>query len=146
MPALLQDKSEFSLLGYFEADFSGKSQLARCGNDKNKDMNSISDQSLNTCMSNHGGWSCGCAKHDGISEQGRLAAPENMWIKLVYVLSETMDGRVLVVPKLDHLHLNSETMSHLDLHVCKSCSPVLHASFSFPLLLLCLTWLPDKSR
>ncbi|KAL0337924.1 UNVERIFIED_CONTAM: Phosphatidylinositol N-acetylglucosaminyltransferase subunit Q [Sesamum calycinum] len=51
-----------------------------------------------------------------ILEEDRLAALENMWIKLVYGLSKTMDGRVLLIPKLDHLHLNSEIMSDLDPH------------------------------
>ncbi|KAL2228198.1 UNVERIFIED_CONTAM: Phosphatidylinositol N-acetylglucosaminyltransferase subunit Q [Sesamum indicum] len=119
MPALLQDKGNFSLLGYLEADFSGNTQLVRFGNDKNKCTNLTSDQSLNTFTSNHGNWnwSCGCPKHDGISEEDRLAALENMWIKLVYGLSKTLDGRVLLIPKLDHLHLNSEIMSDLDPHV-----------------------------
>ncbi|KAL0316783.1 UNVERIFIED_CONTAM: Phosphatidylinositol N-acetylglucosaminyltransferase subunit Q [Sesamum radiatum] len=81
MPAVLQDKRNFTLLGYLEADFSGNTQLVR------------------------------------ILEEDRLAALGNMWIKLVYGLSKTMDGRVLLIPKLDHLHLNSEIMSDLDPHV-----------------------------
>ncbi|KAL0334339.1 UNVERIFIED_CONTAM: Phosphatidylinositol N-acetylglucosaminyltransferase subunit Q [Sesamum angustifolium] len=119
MPAVLQDKRNFTLLGYLEADFSGNTQLVRFGNDKNKYTNLTSDQSLNTFASNQGNWnwSCGCPKHDRILEEDRLAALENMWIKLVYGLSKTMDGRVLLIPKLDHLHLNSEIMFDLDPHV-----------------------------
>ncbi|KAK6127270.1 hypothetical protein DH2020_038996 [Rehmannia glutinosa] len=115
MPAL-QDKSKFCQLGYCEADLSGNGGLVKCGNGKNNCINLTSDQHLNTCT-DHGSWSCGCPKHDSIFGQGRIAGLENMWIKLAYGLSETMDGRVLVIPKLDHLHFNSETMSHLDLHV-----------------------------
>ncbi|KAK4392494.1 Triacylglycerol lipase SDP1 [Sesamum angolense] len=79
MPAVLQDKRNFTLLG-------------------------ILKQILVAIPS----W---------ILEEDRLAALENMWIKLVYGLSKTMDGRVLLIPKLDHLHLNSEIMSDLDPHV-----------------------------
>ncbi|KAK6127231.1 hypothetical protein DH2020_039030 [Rehmannia glutinosa] len=118
MPAL-QDKSKFCQLGYCEADLSGNGGLVKCGNGKNNCINLTSDQHLNTCT-DHGSWSCGCPKHDSIFGQGRIAGLENMWIKLAYGLSETMDGRVLVIPKLDHLHFNSETMSHLDLHVFPS--------------------------
>ncbi|KAL8467574.1 hypothetical protein ACS0TY_030992 [Phlomoides rotata] len=117
MPALLQDKCNISLLGYFEADFSGNRELIKCGNDRNNYMNSTSDQHLNTCMHNNGSWSCGCPRHDGLVEQSRLAALRNMWIKLVYSLSDPTDGRVLIIPKLDHLHLNHETIALLDLHV-----------------------------
>ncbi|KAG8372039.1 hypothetical protein BUALT_Bualt12G0025200 [Buddleja alternifolia] len=118
MPALLQDKCKFSLLGYYEADFSGNSQLVRSRNDKNKHCNLTSNRRhLNKCTSNHGSPSCGCPKLDGLSEQFRLDALENMWIKLVYDLSETIDGQVDVFPKLDHIHWTGETMFHLDLHV-----------------------------
>lgn len=123
MPSLLQDKCKISLLGYFEASFNGNRELIKCGNDRNNYMNSTSDRHLNTCMNNNGNWSCGCPRHDGIVEQSRFAALRNMWIKLVYSHSDTTDGRALVIPKLDHLHLNHETIALLDLHVCKSCSP-----------------------
>ncbi|KAK6151322.1 hypothetical protein DH2020_013957 [Rehmannia glutinosa] len=115
MPAL-QDKNKFCQLGYCEADLSGNSGLVKWGNGENNCINLTSDQHLNACT-DHGSWSCGCPKHDSIFGQGRIAGLENMWIKLAYGLSETMDGRVLAIPILDHLHLNSETMSHLDLHV-----------------------------
>ncbi|KAK4432092.1 Phosphatidylinositol N-acetylglucosaminyltransferase subunit Q [Sesamum alatum] len=119
MPAFLQDKRNLSLLGYLEADFSGNTQLVRLGNDKNKYTNLTSDQSPKRFTSNRGNWnwSCGCSKHDGILEEDGIVALENMWIKLVCGLSKTMDGRVLLIPKLDHLHLNSEITSDLDLHV-----------------------------
>lgn len=114
MPTLLQDKSELSLLGYFEADLSGNSKLARCGNGRNEYVKLNGNQSL----SSQGSWSCGCPRHESILGQGGLAAPENLWIELVHVLSEIKDGRVLAIPKLDHLHLNGRIESHLDLHVC----------------------------
>ncbi|KAL8036994.1 hypothetical protein ABFX02_11G011400 [Erythranthe guttata] len=117
MPSLLQDKSKFSLLGYLEGDVSGDSQLVGSGNDKNKSVNSTSDEYQNTCKSNHRSGSRGCSKHDVVLEQCKHVALENMWIELVFGFSETLDGRVIVIPKLDHLHLNSERISHLDLHV-----------------------------
>ncbi|PIN05511.1 N-acetylglucosaminyltransferase complex, subunit PIG-Q/GPI1 [Handroanthus impetiginosus] len=115
MPALLQDKSKFALLGYFEADSRGCGQVAGCGNDENKQIYFTSDQSLDTCMSDLGSRSCGC--QNGILGHSRLAALGNMWIKLVCGLFETIFGRVLIIPKLDHLHWNGETMSQIDLHV-----------------------------
>lgn len=117
MSTLLQDKSEFSLIGYLEADFSGNSKFAWCGNDRNKDMK-LNDHILNSCTSNEGSWSCGCPRHDRILGKHRHSAPENTWIKLIHILSEIKGGRVLAIPKLDHLHLNGETEFHLDLHVC----------------------------
>ncbi|KAH6786983.1 hypothetical protein C2S52_006535 [Perilla frutescens var. hirtella] len=117
MSTLLQDKSEFSLMGYLEADLSGNSKLAWCGNGRNKDMRLNGNQSLNSRMSNQGCWSCGCPRQDRILGQRRFSARENLWIRLVHVLSEIKDGRVLAIPKLDHLHLNGKTESHLDLHV-----------------------------
>lgn len=119
------------MLGYFEGDVSGDSQLVACGNDKSKFVNSTSDQHLHTCMTTNGSWSCGLPEQDVVLEQSKLVALESMWIKLVLVFSETKDGRVLVIPKLDHLHLNGERVSDLDLHVCKSCSPVQQASLLF---------------
>lgn len=121
MPTLLQDKSEFSLLGCLEADFSGNSKLASCGNDRNEGMKLNGNQSSSSLVSNQGSWSCGCFSHNRTLGEGRFAAPENLSIKLVYVISERMDGRALAVPRLDHLHLNGKIESHLDLHVCKSC-------------------------
>ncbi|KAL6509049.1 hypothetical protein OROGR_023156 [Orobanche gracilis] len=117
MPAFLQEKSQFWLLGHCKADVSGNGELVRCGNDKCNYINSSSDRHVNTCTSDHVEWNCGCSKHEGIYEQVRIAAIESMWIRLVYGLFETNNRRVLVVPKFDHLHLNSEIVSHLDLHV-----------------------------
>ncbi|KAL6539784.1 hypothetical protein OROHE_011555 [Orobanche hederae] len=117
MPAFLQERSQFWLLGHCEADVSGNGELVRCGNDKYNYINSTRDRHVNTCTSDHVEWNCGCSKHEGIFEQVRIAALESMWIRLVYGLFETNTRRVLVIPKLDHLHLNSEIVSHLDLHV-----------------------------
>lgn len=130
MPALLQEKCKIALLGYFEADFNGNRELVKCGNDRTNYMNSTSDQHLDMHMNDNR--SCGCPKHDRIVEQSRLAALRNIWMKLVYSLSDTTDGRVLVIPKLDHLHLNNESIALLDLHVCKSFSLLQHLlSFIF---------------
>ncbi|KAL3625565.1 hypothetical protein CASFOL_031019 [Castilleja foliolosa] len=117
MPALLQDKNKFCLLGHCESGTSGNKEFVRCANHKNNYMNSTSDQHLNSRASDRVSWSCGCSKHDVIFKQARIDPLTSMWIRLVYGTSETMDGRALVIPKLDHLHLNSETMSNLDLHV-----------------------------
>ncbi|KAK4412899.1 hypothetical protein Salat_2937100 [Sesamum alatum] len=118
MPVLLQDKCKFSLLGYYESDFSGNEQLERLGQDKNKHMNFTSDgHHLKRCTNNHGRWSCGWLKVDVLLEQGRLAALGNMWIKIVYGLPETIDRKVSVFPKLVHLHWNRETTFPLDLHM-----------------------------
>ncbi|XP_057770399.1 N-acetylglucosaminyl-phosphatidylinositol biosynthetic protein gpi1-like [Salvia miltiorrhiza] len=117
MPTLLQEKSGFSLLGYFEGDCSGNGKLVNCGNDRNRDMTLNGNQSSSSLVSNQESWSCGCLRHDSILGHGRLATPENLSIKLVYVRSDGMDGRVLAIPKLDHLHLNGKIESHLDLHV-----------------------------
>lgn len=122
MPTHLQDKSEFCILGYVEGDCSGNRELGNCGNDRNREVKLNGNQSSSSLTSNQGSRSCGCLRHDWILGQGRLSTSENMSIKLVCVISERMDGRVIVIPKLDHLHLNGEIESHLDLHVCKSCS------------------------
>lgn len=118
MPTLLQDKSKFSLLGYLEAESQGNSPSVRFGNDKNKCIDLTKDQHQSEHASNHGSWRCGCPKYNGILDQGRLLALESMWIKLLCCLSENINGRVLAIPKLDHLHLDCETTSQLDLHVC----------------------------
>lgn len=130
MPTHLQDKSEFCILGYVEGDCSGNSELENCGNDRNREMKLNGNQSSSSLAINHGSWSCGCQRHDGILGQGRLSTSENMSIKLISVISERMDGRVIAIPKLDHLHFNGEIESQLDLHVCKSCSSLKQASFS----------------
>ncbi|GFP92913.1 phosphatidylinositol n-acetylglucosaminyltransferase subunit q [Phtheirospermum japonicum] len=117
MPALVQDKTKFCLLGHCEADVSGNRELVRCANIKNNYINSTSDQHLNTRTSDHVSRSCGCSKHDDMFKQCRIASLESMWIRLAYGPFETTDGRVLVIPTFDHLHLNSQTMSNLDLHV-----------------------------
>ncbi|XP_042003106.1 N-acetylglucosaminyl-phosphatidylinositol biosynthetic protein gpi1-like isoform X1 [Salvia splendens] len=116
MPTVLQDKSELSLLGYLEADCSGNSKMGSCRNDRNEDMKRNGNQSSCSLLSSQENWRCGCIR-DRILGQGRLAGPEHLYIKLVYVLSERMDGRVLAIPKMDHLHLNGDIDSHLDLHV-----------------------------
>lgn len=145
VPTNLQDKSEFSILGYVEANCSGNRELGNCGNDRNGEMKINGNQSSNSLTSNQGSWSCGCLRHDKILRQGRLATSENISIKLVCAISEQMDGRVIAIPKLDHLHLNGEIESHLDLHVCKSCSSVQQVSFSSPSSYNAVL-LPDKCR
>ncbi|KAL6534646.1 hypothetical protein OROGR_013321 [Orobanche gracilis] len=117
MPAFLQEKSQFWLLGHCEADASCNGELVKCGNDVYNYINSTSDRHVNTCTSDHVEWNCGCSKHEGIFEQVRIAALESIWIRLLYGHFGTNNRRVLVIPKLDHLHLNSEIVSHLDLHV-----------------------------
>lgn len=120
MATILQDKSKLSLLGYLEAGCSGNSKTGSCGNDRNGDMKRNGNQSSRSLLSSQENWRCGCIM-DRILGQGRLAGPEHLYIKLVYVLSERMDGGVFAIPKIDHLHLNGDIESHLDLHVCKSC-------------------------
>ncbi|XP_051148341.1 uncharacterized protein LOC127263389 isoform X2 [Andrographis paniculata] len=117
MPTHLQDKSKFSLLGYIEADQMASNQLFRCGNDKNNCHDLTSNKHLNECAISHESWICGCPKYNAISEQGGISAPENMWIKLLCGLSESVTRGVIAVPKLDHLHWNSEAITELDLHV-----------------------------
>ncbi|GER57198.1 N-acetylglucosaminyl transferase component family protein [Striga asiatica] len=102
----LQDKSKFHLLGLCEADASANGDLVRFKK---------SDKTVD-CVS----WNCGCSKNVSVFKRGRFSAQENTWIRLFYSPSETAetaDGKVLVIPKLDHLHMDSEPTSHLDLHV-----------------------------
>ncbi|CAA0829852.1 N-acetylglucosaminyl transferase component family protein / Gpi1 family protein [Striga hermonthica] len=114
----LQDKSEFHLLGLCEANASGNGVSVRFKkSDKNDDINSTNGQHPRKCTSDHVSWNCGCSKKVSVFKRGKFSAQENMWIRLIYSPYETADGKVLVIPKLDHLHMDSETMSHLDLHV-----------------------------
>lgn len=131
MPAFLQDKCIFSLLGYYDTDFSANGQFPRDGNGDKHSFSSSDKQKL-TCSQNihrgnHGSWSFGCHKFDAPLEQCRIAALENNpWVKLVHGFSRTVSRKIELIPKLDHVHWEKE-MSQWNLHVCKSCSPVLHA-------------------
>lgn len=155
MPAFLQDKCIFSLLGYYDTDSGANGQFPRNGNDRDKLIFSSSNKQKSTCSQNihegnRGRWSCGCHKFDGLLEQLRIASLEhNPWVKLVYGFSETVNRKIELIPKLDHVHWEKET-SQLNLHVCRSCSPMLHAfpSSSPAPYVLCylLTCLTTKFR
>lgn len=120
MHASLQDKCKLTLLGCCHPD--------SCLNDPlESDKHDFSSERKNSvlCPINSGSLSCGCSKLNGTFEQGTLAAPESIWINLVYIHAKTTGRRISVIPKLDHIHWNGELMFKLDLHVCKSCSPAL---------------------
>ncbi|CAA2998474.1 Phosphatidylinositol N-acetylglucosaminyltransferase subunit Q [Olea europaea subsp. europaea] len=122
MPAFLQDKCIFSLLGYYDTDSGANGQFPRNGNDRDKLIFSSSNKQKSTCSQNihegnRGRWSCGCHKFDGLLEQLRIASLEhNPWVKLVYGFSETVNRKIELIPKLDHVHWEKET-SQLNLHV-----------------------------
>lgn len=122
MPAFLQDKCIFSLLGYYDTDSGANGQFPRNGNDRDKHIFYSSNKQKLTCShniheGNHGRWSCGCHKFDGPLEQCRIASLENNpWVKLVYGFSETVNRKIELIPKLDHVHWEKET-SQLNLHV-----------------------------
>ncbi|KAL2557920.1 N-acetylglucosaminyl transferase component family protein/Gpi1 family protein [Forsythia ovata] len=122
MPAFLQDKCIFSLLGYYETDLGANGQFPRVGNDRDKHVFFSSQEHKLTCSQNiHEGnlgrWSCGCHKFDSLLEQHRITTLEkNPWVKLVYGFSETVNRKICLIPKLDHVHWEKETLQ-LDLHV-----------------------------
>lgn len=125
MPASLQNKCKFSLLGSYVADHSVDGQSAVYENDKKTCRNLATNgqclsRSPNACPNNSGSLGCGCHKLDGLSEHFGLTALGIMWIKLVCVLTETVGQRIRVIPKFDHLHWNGEIAFQLDIHVCHS--------------------------
>ncbi|XP_075491414.1 uncharacterized protein LOC142529690 isoform X1 [Primulina tabacum] len=122
MPAFLQNKCKFSLLGSYVAEHSVNGQSAVYGNDKKTCKNSATNRqclsrSPNACTNNSGSLRCGCHKLDGLFEQVGLAALENTWIKFVCGLTETVGQRIRAIPKIDHLHWNGEIVFQLDIHV-----------------------------
>lgn len=125
MPASLQNKCKFSLLGSYVADRSVNGQSAVYENDKKTCRNlgtngQCLSRSPNACPNNAASLGCGCHKLDGLSEQFELTALGIMWIKLVCGLTETVGQRIRVIPKFDHLHWNGEIVFQLDIHVCHS--------------------------
>ncbi|KAF3656655.1 putative protein phosphatase 2C 55-like [Capsicum annuum] len=123
MPVLLQDKSKFSLLGYYAADFSSNGQLLMVRGKGNKHINSTSKKNC-FCAEQHapggkrGRWRCGCHKLDAILEQCRaFSLKDNIWAQIVCDSSQAVIGKVGLIPKVHHIHRKGEAIFQLDVHV-----------------------------
>lgn len=112
LPASLQEKSTFSLLGYYSAD-DGEIESSTCGN-----ANELcgKDISAKQC----GRWTCGCHKLDGLLQQYRqLSIGNSYWIQLVCDSPQQFGVDVLWIPRLHHFHWDGQIVSQCDVHVCK---------------------------
>lgn len=149
MPLSLQDKCTFSLLGYCGEDISGNGQSEMTLSERGTRINSI-DSGINflgnqsLVVRKNGSCVSGCHKVDALLEQFRLAFVQGgNWFQLEYNFPETTGQKLLLIPEVHHLQWNGETISQLDLHVCKSWLSVLFRisflSFVFVVsnLLLC---------
>ncbi|MCD7459283.1 hypothetical protein HAX54_040542 [Datura stramonium] len=123
MPVLLQDKSKFSLLGYYAADFSSNGQSLMVRGKGNKHINSTSKRTC-LCAEQHapegmrGRWRCGCHKFDVILEQCRaFSLKDNIWAQIVCDNSQSVSRKVELMPKVHHIHRKGEAIFQLDVHV-----------------------------
>ncbi|XP_060183870.1 uncharacterized protein LOC132613705 isoform X2 [Lycium barbarum] len=123
MPVLLQDKSKFSLLGYYAADCSSNGQLLMVRGKGNKHINSANKR---TCLcaeqlapqGKRGRWKCGCHKLDKILEQCRtFSLEDNIWAQIGCDNSQAVSRKVELIPKVHHLHRKGEAIFQLDVHV-----------------------------
>ncbi|XP_009804356.1 phosphatidylinositol N-acetylglucosaminyltransferase subunit GPI1 isoform X1 [Nicotiana sylvestris] len=123
MPVLLQDKSKFSLLGYYAADCSSNGKLLMV---RGKGKKHINYTDKRTCLcadelapeGKCGRWRCGCHKLDVILEQCRtLALEDNIWAQIVCDNSLAVSRKVELIPKVHHIHRKGEAIFQLDVHV-----------------------------
>ncbi|CAN4106626.1 unnamed protein product [Withania somnifera] len=140
MPVLLQDKTNFSLLGYYAADFSSYGQLLMVSGKGNKYINSSSKKTC-LCAEQHaperkrGRWKCGCHKLDTVLEQCRaFSLKNNIWAQIVCDSSQAVSRKLELISKVHHIHMQGEAVFQLDVHVVFYGIPVLgghHYSLGF---------------
>lgn len=125
MPVLLQDKSKFSLLGYYAANFSSNGQLLMVRGKGKKHINSTSKKKCVCATEQHasegkrGRWRCGCHNLDAILEQCRaFSLKDNIWAQIVCDSSQGVSRKVELIPKVHHIHRKGEAIFQLDVHVC----------------------------
>lgn len=145
MPLQLQDLSTISILGHCTADCTGKvlklmgtqnndsprksnSKRLECpGVEENSSLKTHSDDWVNqqchqklfadTSDENCARWNCGCKKLDQFTEPHRQSFIRNgNWIQ---VLCKSQRILCKEIPELHHIHLNGDTLSAHDVHVCK---------------------------
>lgn len=125
MPTSLQNRCGLSLLGYCSADSSsnGKLHLHREAAAENGQINHLPDNlgqptEQNILKDNSGHWICGCSKVDGLLQEYRICSKGDP-VRLVYGSYIFSSKKMGWIPKLHHIHWDGQTVSHLDLHVCK---------------------------
>lgn len=128
MPAILHDKSVFSLLGQCAPKFRSDGVFS-------SDRIDVLNGEKNSCchydcgMNSEGNvtGSCGistsqCHYLGGSSEQCRQVYSRNSnWVFLVFDSDKKYENsEVFWIPKLDYLCWNGRKVSNCDVHVCKS--------------------------
>lgn len=121
MPAFLQDKTTFSILGHCAADFSSNGQLRK--KEDNQMVSSIygdllSQNGQGIFGENYGRCSCGCHEVNGVLEKCReVAIEKDNWVQLIHGSRQDLRKDLRWIPKLHHIHWNGQIVSLCDLHV-----------------------------
>ncbi|KAJ1405475.1 N-acetylglucosaminyl transferase component [Sesbania bispinosa] len=120
MPAILQDKSMFSVLGLCITDPTSNSLMAKTEDDKTKFSDcgnawaegSTSVNGKNNCRS------CSCLQLDGpLRKNCQPFLGKCNWALLMFDSPEQNVAGIQGIPKLHHIHWNGLTMSEYDVHV-----------------------------
>lgn len=128
MPAILHDKTVFSLLGQCVPKFCRDKVLSRNGIDVlNGEQTSCCHYESGRNSEGNITGSCGrftsqCHYLGGLSEQSRQVYSRNSnWLFLEFDSDEKYQNpEVFWIPKLDYLCWNGQKVSNCDVHVCKS--------------------------
>ena len=120
MPASLQEKSAFSILGHSTTDFSCNGQLSRIKMEKDDQRNGLIN--LKNYQDGLGEqWSCRCQKLGTLLEQCRQASVGNSnWMQFICDSSERFGSEIHWIPRLHHIHWDGQIVFDCDVHVCKS--------------------------
>lgn len=126
MPKFLQDKSKLSILGQHGVDLNSNGLFLSSGTKEDQRNSSICGNACvqnnrGTFRENHGHWTCGCHKYDGLlgqCTQGSVGSSN--WILLLNDFPEQCGGEIYRIPKLHHFHWNGQIVFQCDVHVCKT--------------------------
>ncbi|CAK8543145.1 unnamed protein product [Lathyrus sativus] len=120
MPAILQDRSVFSVLGLCITDSTSNSLTAEAKADKKKfsGCGNGSAEGSTSVHRNNNCRSCSFLQLDGsLRKSTQSFIGKSNWVVLMFDSSEQNDVGIYRLPKLHHIHCNGLTLSEYDVHV-----------------------------
>lgn len=123
MPAILQDRSVFYVLGLCITDSTSNILTAEAKADKKKfsDCGNAWAEGSTDVHKNNNCRSCSFLQLDGsLRKSTQSFIGKSNWVVLMFDSSEQNDIGIYRLPKLHHIHCNGLTLSEPDVHVCKS--------------------------
>ncbi|KAK7336504.1 hypothetical protein VNO77_17046 [Canavalia gladiata] len=120
MPAFLQDKSKFSVLGLCAPDPTCNSLMDEIEDNKKRfsDCGNASEEERTWTYRKENHRSCHCFQLDrSLRKSSQSILGESNWVLLKFDSPEQNDLGIHWLPKLHHIHWNGQTVSQCDVHV-----------------------------